>query len=439
MSRKMMLLTFSVLLIAALVGGFTMAWFTAKADAPENEFTAGTVMIEAGTTYLYGVQYKEGQSGEIYEIYIDRDENVVTYAKLFDSNKTGLNALAHDNDNNRLYYVDNPTNDLLFYELATGSQDNIAGDLKDKLGTTKRVYGAAYGMGAYWFIFEETDDLWRITFNPDGTINAAESDIYHEGFTDGARPDGFGFGDIAMELREGILYASTSGTPGPELYFTYNVYTREYNELTGANATNLQLAYGGDGVLYGHETREFTWYEVNPETGAKTLFYTDSPDGKMFSDLACSYQGNWNPGDCEVVRYRITNTGSKNSYVKFELEASWEFDWGYIEDHWEELCFSETYDGLEALQAAVAAGESVVEIGLCQSSEGSWIEGNGTFYYNGVVEPGDSVVLCLTICLKGAETGNAYQGATYTLKAQARAIQSSNDAIDEVDGWEPLR
>jgi len=430
MSRKTMLITVSILLAAALIGGGTMAWFTAKADAPENEFIAGSVMIEAGTTYLYGLEFKEGDVGEVFEIYVDRENNEVTYAKIWDSSKSSLNALAHDNNNHRLYYVDSPS-DLFYYDLTTGTGDHDAGNLKDELGISRKIYGAAYGLGAYWFIFEDTDNLWRVTFDPEtGVID--EYELYHQNFAGG---ESFGFGDIAMEVREGTIYASTSRGS----YFTYNIYEREYTEFPDADAINLQLGYGGDGILYGHETREYTWYEVDPDTGIKTLFFEEGENGKMFSDLACSYQSNWNPGDSETLRYRVTNTGTKNSYLKMELETGWSLDVDYLQEYWDELCFSETYGSIEELLEDIDTEEGPVTLTLCQSSQESWLHENGAFYYLEEVEPGGSVVLCLEVQLGGENAGNAYQRAAYTVEAVARAIQSSNNAVEEVEGWEPLR
>lgn len=45
MKSRMLVSLLVIALVAAVMGGGTMAWFTAKADAPVNEFTAGTVMI----------------------------------------------------------------------------------------------------------------------------------------------------------------------------------------------------------------------------------------------------------------------------------------------------------------------------------------------------------------------------------------------------------
>ena len=53
MKRKILFVALTVALVAAVIGGATMASFTAKAEV-ENTFTAGTVMIEAGEEVVYG-------------------------------------------------------------------------------------------------------------------------------------------------------------------------------------------------------------------------------------------------------------------------------------------------------------------------------------------------------------------------------------------------
>ncbi len=53
MKRQMIASFMVIALVAAVMGGATMAYFTAKADAPENEFVAGTVMIDAHDEVVY--------------------------------------------------------------------------------------------------------------------------------------------------------------------------------------------------------------------------------------------------------------------------------------------------------------------------------------------------------------------------------------------------
>ena len=78
MRKKVTFAVFAIMLSALLVGGYTMAWFTDSATSETQEFAAGTVLIEAGSsvigsqnfspdeaTYLYGAQ---ADTGDLYEI-----------------------------------------------------------------------------------------------------------------------------------------------------------------------------------------------------------------------------------------------------------------------------------------------------------------------------------------------------------------------------------
>ena len=77
MSKKVMLIALSIALVAALVGGATMAWFTDSDASGSVEFAAGTVLIEAGSSSIasqYLTRAKMCSStafklvGDIYEI-----------------------------------------------------------------------------------------------------------------------------------------------------------------------------------------------------------------------------------------------------------------------------------------------------------------------------------------------------------------------------------
>ena len=53
MKKKSLVLISSVMLVALLIAGGTMAWFTAEADPVENNFTAGTVVLELNENNNY--------------------------------------------------------------------------------------------------------------------------------------------------------------------------------------------------------------------------------------------------------------------------------------------------------------------------------------------------------------------------------------------------
>lgn len=392
-ARKAILMAVIVIVLAAaMVGGATMAWFTDSASSGDVEFTAGTLRIDANTAYFYGVEYKnpENQRGTLYEIFVDDDNDTVSYSKLYDSTRTALNALAYDRKNKRLYYADGNGN-LFYYDFNTGQGDKSAGKL---FPANTKIFNAAFGLGYYWFVKEGSDDLYKVSFNSNGSI--AQVVLAHENFT-GNPNRRFGFGDISMDMRDGIIYGSTTG-PGSSnrLFFSYNVYTQDYIEYAG-NANSLQIAFGANGVLYGTVTRDYDWYRVDTSTGTRTFFYKSD---LMFGDLASNHQNNWNPGDCELVNYEFKNIGTKNMVFRFTPSIEWS---GNLD-------------------------LSNIDIELCDNSN-DWVRFGDTFYYVGApLAPGENAALCLKVCLSGPDTDNEYQGATLTLGGEVEAVQSSNNA-----------
>ncbi len=388
-------------LAASLVGGATMAWFTSGGTAGQAEFTGGTVLVEGSGTVIYGVEFFEGVNAHLprplYEIFIEN--GVVSYAKLFDTGKNDLNALAFDCKNRCFYYADG-IGRLYFYDFNNGTGNNYAGEV---FAANTSIWNSTFGLGHYWFVREGTDDLYKISFKADGTIDQVS--LHRQDFT-GNYKRSFQFGDIALDMRDGVIYGSTFS--GPQIFFTYNVYTGVYTETSGT-AKNMQLAFGADGVLYGTVTRDYNWYTVDPATGNRTWFYKSD---KMFGDLASNYQNNWNPGDCDMARYRARNTGTKSQYVRIVLSGAW--------------------DGEQ--------DASVVSFKLCSGDpeNAHWQRIGNVFYYKGVLAPGETTPpLCVLVCLSGLETGNEYQAAPFLLSAEVEAIQASNNAYqDPVFNWQ---
>ncbi len=405
---KLFLSLLIVVIAVALIGGATLAWFTDSASAEDVSFQAGTLLIDAGTSMIYGVEFETGNG--VYEIYIDNDS--VRYNKLIESSRSGLNALAYDNSNQRLYYADGQRN-LYFYDLNSGQEINADHGL-----TGSAVYGATFGMGYYWYVPEGTDNLRKVSLNANGTVNSDE--VHHENFAG----KNFGFGDLAIDMRDGVIYGSTNLDYVTE-FFSYNVRTGEYSQINQGSgaAVNLQLAFGADGVLYGQETRVKEWSRVNVEAGTKEVFFTGGEDNLQFSDLACSYQDNWNPGDCDIVRFYVRNTGTKTSHVSANLTANWvstvldpdlvtiyPCDWEKHED------------GSFSAQDSDWKPHPDVDVN-------NWTPDN-PLYYQGILEPGQEVILCLRVCFS-SEAGNEYQGETFELYPEFEAIQTTNDAPAE--------
>ncbi len=176
---------------------------------------------------------------------------------------------------------------------------------------------------------------------------------------------------------------------------------------------------------------------------------------------------NWNPGDCDEKEFEIENDGTKGIYLRTYLTAKWEgvdpgeapdlFDWltnynvtivsiDYDDDQEQD---SESDDYYDAWQFVPFDGTS---------TEGQWVIGNydedtgvftanpnGTLWYTGYWYhdgnlagsfdgPADVAYFRIRVCLDGTDTGNEYQGATFTLSSYFEAIQSSNEASNAAWG-----
>lgn len=286
MQKRIILLAISAVTIIALVSGATMAWFTDSDSSSVSEFTASTLLIEADTLTFYGIGYEDSN---IYEVLVGDDK--VTLNKIFDTEKPNkLNSLAYDRKNRLLYYTHEKNNksSLHYYNLDDGTYGIVADKINyDSNTEPHKLWGATFGMGYYWYINEGTDDLYRIRFKENGT-KIDEIDLYDDNFT-GDDNKAFSFGDISLEISEGIMYASTYSKDGiGQQFFTYDIRNRVYNRIEAADALNLQLALGSDGLLYGHETREHTWYTINKDTGKKVLLFEDTTNEIQLSDLGAT-------------------------------------------------------------------------------------------------------------------------------------------------------
>jgi predicted ribosomally synthesized peptide with SipW-like signal peptide len=418
MKKKLLMNVLVLVMAVAMIAAGTMAWFSDSDDAGEATFTAGILSIEAGNSailshyfdpspegavYLYGAREKaDGKSG-LYEINMKTGEAHMFYE--IDMNKIGgdtysPNGIAFDKENKRLYFaiINGEKSTLWFYDFS--KKELVQSSAKNDL--PGRVYGASFWNNRFWYIKNDSDELYSISFHPDGTMK--ESNII-----DDISNKNYNFGDIVFDIKDGILYGSTSN---PKVFFTYNIADDLFSEITNpGNASNLQLAFGSDGVLYGHNTGDAKWYILNP--GVDSIEANEIPgmSGIKFNDLASGFVSVWNPGNTDKMKYFAKNTGNKKIRLRAELDGSW------------------NENGLS---------DDVVEYSVCSNPEcpgSNWYYGNdGYFYYNGIIEPGESVELCVDIHLNGPNTGNDYQGKTFTLNCTMYAIQSTNGA-PEASGW----
>lgn len=409
--KTILMAVITVVLAAAMIGGATMAWFTDSDTSEPVTMTAGTLLVEAGTSMIYGI---EKATGDIYEIDVSNGKEYL----LFDGttpygDENYPNGLAYDRQNDRLYYA--YSNGALKFYNFKGNENN-AGVLRDANNRTITVAGATFGRNHYWYVKNNSADLYRTSFDEQGKI--LENVCVKENFNDKS----YGFGDLALEMKEGIIYGSSVNGE----FFTIDTRDGDYTykrigtvKIYGGNV-GFQLAFAADGKLYGHATHiedGDNWFRIDIDDS--NFGYTRlawSPGKRHFTDLACNYQNNWNPGDTDKVRYVFENKGTKNMVLRFTPEFTWEPDENNKYYNGEDLNLDN------------------ITVSLCTNSSpgynpNDWREIEGTYYYVGdPLAPGETVALCLKVELDGPGTENEYQGASLTITGTVEAVQASNNA-----------
>jgi hypothetical protein len=195
------------------------------------------------------------------------------------------NGFAYDQANKRLYYsvITTSGSELYFYDL--GSDTNIyAGSI---VGNSP---GASFYNGKYYYIDNNTDDLYIYEFDGNGLITGSPTTI--TGISGGLNRS-LNFGDIAIQ-SDGVVYGAARENTGSRLpsYIFFRLtldadgtsITTAYNEIsTSDTITRPQIAIGGgDRLLYGATTGSGQYHFVDTATGA----LTNTVIGFQFNDLA---------------------------------------------------------------------------------------------------------------------------------------------------------
>jgi hypothetical protein len=197
-------------------------------------------------------------------------------------NSASPNGLGYDANTNRFYYTDyklpNPpgtTPDTLYFW--DGTNHVTAGQLSGTIAC------GDIDNGKYYYIPNGTDDLYEVVFNPDGTVlsDTKLADIsgnsHHWTFS----------GDIAV--KDGIVYGwGLCGVSGHRFeYFTYDIANSAFTIHVPTYQSSLQLAFGSDGVLYGHRSGgagEF--YAVDTANGNVTMITPTPSPVRLYTDTA---------------------------------------------------------------------------------------------------------------------------------------------------------
>ncbi len=261
---------------------------------------------------VYGTQRS---TGIVYAI----DPYTGTAVQIFQTTVTPTtvspNGLAYDSINDRYYYTTYQGPAKLYFW--NGTQQIFSGNLPEEIAC------ADFYDGKYYYIDGgsdgATDDLYEVSFNPDGTILVvtAKGDI-----AGNLHRWTFG-GDIAIS-PDGMIYGwGLCGVDNKYEFFTVNRDGSGFSIITqGTYPRSQQLAFGKDGKLYGHDAQIATgpFYEINTTTGALT-FLANQPQGNTFTDLAS-----------EPLCVPITETETAwGNGTRFNTKGNWGM---YIPYHW---------------------------------------------------------------------------------------------------------
>ena len=218
---------------------------------------------------IFGV-VGDGSVGSLWQIDLSGDS--ITETKLIDVDQVGgstefyPNGLAYDDENHRLYYAVRSSEGTQIFMYDFDKDPVLAAT-----GLSGDIYGATWGAGEYWYIQNGSNDMRTVAFDDDGINGVVE--MFEANFAGGKS---FNFGDMALAPDELVIYVSTSFSGDNKEFFKYNLTKDEgdrYSLITDSGgAVGLQLGFGEDGMLYGHNT-----FGQNPDVAvsAKEFFVVE--------------------------------------------------------------------------------------------------------------------------------------------------------------------
>jgi hypothetical protein len=282
----------------------------------------------AGKDVLFGIENGPGadDDGDLYAI--DRLDGSLTLLYDFDTDPSPTdpsspNGLATDAANERLYFAVNigdhgsDNTDLYYYNL-DGSGDPV---LANSEGIPYSIYNATFANGQYWFVDQNTDDLYVISFQGDGTVDAVSGVC--PSFWTGDDPVDLQFGDIVA--AGGIIHGVARIRDGNVYFFLIDLADCSFTSFDkGGDYPLMQIALSSIGELYGHAGGTGQWYLLNPANGDITseLFisgaFTDISSGVEFDEPEYEYETAWALGGNPFVQ----QGGSWAEWFYYNYEAA---------------------------------------------------------------------------------------------------------------------
>lgn len=229
-------------------------------------------IVSADAARLLGTQLGTGSTAKIYEINPNTCDSSFLVAHSLGS-VSNWNGNAYDALNDLFYFAewkgDNSSAKIYYNDFFDDSLTLVG------TTTSRGIACGTFYNGAYYYIHNATDDLRAVTMSGGSMVDTKVADI--TGNTRTLR-----FGDIAFDAN-GILYGSAGATnPTESIFFIYDPVNTTFTSHTATNV--IQIAFGSDGVLYGHlAASPGNFYSVSTTDGTLTSLCTSSV---LFADLA---------------------------------------------------------------------------------------------------------------------------------------------------------
>lgn len=224
-----------------------------------NPANGSHVVTLPNNSTIYGIQRS---TGKIFEVDPLAPNSATLYKQIVaaETNKsfsaTSPNGIGYDQETGDIYFATYPSPSRLY---------KFEGDVQRDLGSLiGSVASGEFYNGKYYYIADQTDDLYVVTFKEDGTIDAITP---HINISSGV--SAWYFGDIVVDHTEGVIYGEGQNlNSNKQEFFKVNLDGSGYVRIDADVFTNLlQLAIGTDNVLYAHSAYFGTFYTINRLTG----------------------------------------------------------------------------------------------------------------------------------------------------------------------------
>ena len=373
----------AIVLAAGLIGGGTMAWFTAKAQV-DNTFTAGKVMINPGETIFDGdINIDNWNPGDCTKLSweIHNSGSKDTYIRV-------KNGVYREKETAMVRMNDNP--DDFTYEWSNHP----------------------------WFTYI----IYYLEMNPENLSNGGGKYYLY----------------AAQDTKVGEVYISRTNSHlhvDIQLLEGFDMSESKVNVQLDANEYEPPARFGTWPYTEAHEPRvsEYThviewnndWDDKNLYIGVHADVWGDysGAEGAVAKKGYWEFNWEWLWENWQALCF--TELGYLELNAAFEAGA--DYDEIISTDEWAEfVAFIEMLD------------INPVTISLCSDVNDWVLLEDGYFYYTGgPISPCNKVGFCLMVCFDGEEAGNVFQGATFKLAIQFEAVQASNNAPYHVWGFNP--